>query len=126
MLGLVRRLFGSPAVEATEEALQGVVPGAKYLPDDLVAVISAAQVYWRPDREHEGAEEPVIRIIGLGSFRFDGLDDCADRVARWDPDLTWQQCRRAAQLIQAQIGRRNLEHFGGQPRYRRSWRKPKA
>jgi hypothetical protein len=118
MWGRVRNLFRG-GVTASEdpatEALEAATPKSETLPPDLVAAIESALVTWRhfegnEDKDEASYSSAVVRVTGLGGlWRFDGIAEAAERVAKHYPDLTPQACRRAAKMIAAEIGKRNLE-----------------
>jgi hypothetical protein len=117
MLSLRDMFRGHEAPEAPMEAER------ERLPAELVQAIENASVTFRAggDPEFPGAEVamPVVKIIGLGSWRFDGINDAADRIQRRYPELSRQACRRAAKLVSRQVGARNRADFRREPR--RSW-----
>ncbi|MDO6458050.1 hypothetical protein Q4494_13250 [Celeribacter halophilus] len=120
MLGFVRNILRGGFVAASTddpacEALEAATPKSETLPPDLVAAIESALVTWRhfegnEDKDEASYSSAVVRIVGLGGmWRFDGIAEAAERVAKHYPDLTPQACRRAAKMIAAEIGKRNLE-----------------
>ncbi|MFU8865089.1 MAG: hypothetical protein ACNA7O_14330 [Rhodobacterales bacterium] len=94
-------------------------PKSDRLPAELVAAIEGASVVFRQGDGDDDAL-PVVRIPGLGSWKFDGLAETAERVAAAYPELSPMACRKAARLVAAQVGKRNWADMRGQPR-RASW-----
>lgn len=94
-------------------------PKSDRLPAELVAQIEAASVVFR---QSEGDDDalPIVRIPGLGSWKFDGLAETADRIGNAWPELSPMACRKAARLVAAQVGKRNWDDARGKPR-RNSW-----
>lgn len=107
------------------EALEAAAPQSDTLPADLIAAIGNALVTWRhfqgnEDKDEASYSSAVVRIVGLGGmWRFDGIVEAAARVAKHYPDLTPQACRRAAKMIYAEIGKRNL--YAHRRQSRRRW-----
>jgi hypothetical protein len=118
MWGRVRNLFRggftTASADPATEAIEAATPRSDTLPPDLVAAIEAASVVWRyfegnADKDEASYSSAVVRIVGLGGmWRFDGIAEAAERVQKHYPDLTPQACRRAAKMIAAEIGKRNL------------------
>jgi hypothetical protein len=88
------------------------------LPPELVAAIAGAAVFFRAGPD--GDAVPVVRIAGLGMWKFDGLCETADRMAGAWPELSRRACLKAAELVAAQCAARNWEDARGMPR-RKSW-----
>ncbi|MDO6455474.1 hypothetical protein Q4494_00150 [Celeribacter halophilus] len=120
MLGFVRNILRGGFVAASTddpacEALEAATPKSDTLPQELVVAIESALVTWRHFEGNEDTDEAsyssaVVRVIGLGGlWRFDGIAEAAERVQKHYPELTPQACRRAAKMIAAEIGKRNLE-----------------
>ena len=77
------------------------------LPADLVASIEAATIMHRESAAHDGDVVPIVRIIGVGMFYWDGIEEAAKTLGRAYPELSPVQRRKAARLLMAQIGKRN-------------------
>jgi len=92
-------------------------PARAGLPPELVLAIEGCAVFFRGVNE-QGEARAVVRVTGLGMFNHDGIKETADRVGRHWPELSPQQCKRAAKLIADQIGKRNQE---GPKAKRRNW-----
>lgn len=88
------------------------------IPAELVASIEAATVTWR-SQDDDGNPRCMVHIVGLGGWYFDGAEHAAERVARHWPELHEAACKRAGQLIGANIGKRNRDSY--QPERKRSW-----
>lgn len=97
---------------------------AAQLPPELVAAIEAATVTFRHGGDDSepgiGYAVPVVRVQTLGVFKFDGIEEAAERIERHWPGLSRKECRRAARLIAEMVGKRNRVDFSGAPR-RGSW-----
>lgn len=76
------------------------------LPHELLSAIDCVWIVWRPSQAEEDNPCPIVHVVGVGSWKFDELQDASDRIGRAYPELSPQQCRRAAKLLRAQIGRR--------------------
>lgn len=129
MWGGLKSLWGAVrAPDPATEAIEAATPQSDTLPPELVAAIGSALVTWRhfrgdPDKGEASYSSAVLRVIGLGGmWRFDGIAEAAERVAKHYPDLTPQACRRAAKMIAAEIGKRNLDAHRRGSRRSGSWR----
>lgn len=111
MLGMFANLFRAAPAEIEGAADDMAARAPRYLPDELVLSIDTAEVFWRPSRADDEDAAPVVRIVGVGMWCFNGIQDAAERVAKAYPDLPPAHCHRAAKLISAHIGRRNREAF---------------
>ncbi|MFJ1293276.1 hypothetical protein ACEPPZ_14515 [Paracoccus yeei] len=80
------------------------VPAPGALPAELVATIQAARVRRSPRPDAEGNEIVKVRAVTLGEFRWQGIEDAAERIERIWPELTPALCVRAAQLLEAIVG----------------------
>jgi hypothetical protein len=113
MFGFLRKR--EPAV------VTGEVPSR--LPDDLTLAIENAHVSFRGEPDPETGEIRIlIRLAGVGAFRFDGLEDAAERIERgWD--VAPAMAQRAAKLLAAVIAReeRELVRAYRQAGRHRSW-----
>lgn len=84
------------------------------LPPELVAALHVAAVDFRatPDPT-DGGTRCYVSVPTVGRFRFDGLDDAAERIVRAWPEVTPQQARHAAVLLARVVGLRNRENLRG-------------
>ena len=81
--------------------------GSQGLPRELVLIIENADVFFRSSRNEMGDPYAVVSAAYLGKWKFDGIDDAADRVSKAYPDLNRQTCIRAGKLIGVIVGRAN-------------------
>lgn len=68
-------------------------------------------VTWRPSRQGDEISGPIVVVATLGSWTWQDRHHAKGRVEAKYPELSAQECTRAARLIEAQIGRRNLRAF---------------
>lgn len=94
-------------------------PSPERLPAELVALIEGAIIVFRQG-EGDIDAVAVVKVAGLGSWKFDGIAETAERIGRKWPELSESCCRRAAQLVAAQVAMRNRQDMRGKPRGR-SW-----
>ena len=109
MIAALGRLFGTPPDRSQPSRL----------PAELVAAIGAASIMFRSD-DAEGNPRVSVIVPGIGNWRFDGISESAERIARAWPELTGPQARHAATLLSGQVAAANRLRFSGRPT-RRSW-----
>lgn len=105
MLGLLTSLFGGSSADAGP-------PAPSSLPQELLLAIETAHVLWRPSRADDEEAGPIVVVVGVGRWVWDGVEDAAARVAKSYPELPSAHHTRAAKLIRGQIGHRNRQAFG--------------
>ncbi len=105
MLRLLTSLFGGGSAP-------GWPPAPSSLPHELLLAIETAHVLWRPSRADDEEAGPIVVVVGVGRWVWDGVEDAAARVAKSYPELPAAHHTRAAKLICGQIGRRNRQAFG--------------
>lgn len=105
MLGRLTSLFGGGSAN-------GGPPAPSSLPRELLLAIETAQILWRPSRADDEEAGPIVMVVGVGRWVWDGVEDAAARVAKSYPELPGAHHTRAAKLIRGQIGRRNRQAFG--------------
>ncbi len=105
MFGLLASIFGSGTAD-------GGPPASQSLPHELLLAIDTAHVLWRPSRADDEEAGPIVVVVGVGRWVWDGIEDATARVAKSYPELPGTHHTGAAKLIRAQIGRRNRQAFG--------------
>jgi hypothetical protein len=127
MLGLVRSLFGlgavasrSPEAETVEHTSEAVSHSEAMGPDsnraavaynELLLAIETAFIAWRPSRQGDETAGPIVRLATIGSWEWSDRLDAKNRIAAKYPELADTDCVRAAKLLEAQIGKRNLQAY---------------
>lgn len=78
---------------------------------ELLLAIETMTVTWRPSRQGDDISGPIVVVATLGGWTWQDRDHTKARVQAKYPELSAQECVRAAKLIEAQIGKRNLRAF---------------
>lgn len=76
--------------------------------NELLLAIECTQVIWRNSANTDHVPAPIVRVATLGNWAYTDRQEAVDRVAAKYPELSGQDCQRAARLIEAQIGRQNI------------------
>lgn len=75
--------------------------------NELLIAIECTLVIWRGSANTDHVPAPIVHIATLGNWAYTDRQEAVDRVAAKYPELSSQQCQRAAKLIEAQVGRQN-------------------
>ncbi|MBC7147669.1 MAG: hypothetical protein H5U24_20095 [Thioclava marina] len=111
MRRMIAMLFGRAHEPAADTPRAVAADERRALPRELLIAIEGASVFWRPSREDDDTAGPIVVVVGVGRWVWDGVADAQERVARSYPELAPRHCQRAARLIRGQIGLRNRQAF---------------
>lgn len=112
-------LLGPWLGRSSDRAAPAPAASDNTLPADLLACLDCARVRDARKPDEDGLPRIKVRAPGLGEFRWDGIEDAAERVAALWPELSPPQCVRAAQILEVTVGDVGMARL--QKRERRPW-----
>lgn len=112
MLGAIFRAFrrGDASAPVTDE-----------MPFDLALAIGRARVRDASRPDADGFPVVRVRVPAVGDWRWTGIGDAEARLRSVFPKASTVALRRAARLLEAEVGEAALRANRPNPEERRSW-----